>query len=109
MAAQLALPFGSRPGLGRSDFIVAPCNEQALRYIEKWPDWPVRTAAIYGPRDSGKTHLARIFCDLSDGRLLSTSELCELEMQHWPSEGAVAVELDASAADAERDRRLFAL
>ena len=108
MPNQLALPFGSRPAFRREDFIVAPSNEQALRFIERWPDWPVRAAAIWGPRDSGKTHLARIFCDLSGAGLLSVPELSAIDPIGLP-EGAIAVELDDSPADAERDGRLFAL
>lgn len=109
MPGQLALPFGSRPALGRNDFILAPCNEQALRFIERWPDWPVRAAAIWGPRDSGKTHLARIFCDLSGAPLLSAAELVAIDVGELPQQGAIAVELDEGTAEAERDRRLFAL
>ena len=109
MPDQLALPFGSRPALRREDFIIAPSNEQALRFIERWPDWPARAAAIWGPRDSGKTHLARIFCDLSGAGLLSAPELSTVDPAEWPPEGALAIELDDSVADLERDRKLFAL
>ena len=109
MARQLAFPFGSRPSLKREDFIVAPCNEQALRFIEQWPDWPVRAAAVFGPPDSGKTHLARIFCDRSGAELLSAAELLTYDWSELPPEGAIAVELDESAPDIERDERLFAL
>jgi len=109
MPDQLALPFGSRPALRREDFIIAPSNEQALRFIERWPDWPVRAAAISGPRDSGKTHLARIFCDLSGARLWSGPELSTIDPMELPADGAIAIELDEARADAERDRRLFAL
>jgi chromosomal replication initiation ATPase DnaA len=106
MPGQLALPFGSRPALGREDFIVAPCNEQALRFIERWPDWPTRAAAIWGPRDSGKTHLARIFANLADARLVSASELSGIDPD---IKSAIAVELDDIPTDMERDRVLFAL
>ncbi len=109
MPDQLGLPFGSKPALGREDFIIAPSNEQALRFIERWPDWPVRTAAIWGPRDSGKTHLARIFCDLSRARLWSGPEFSTIDPMELPADGAIAIELDEARADAERDRRLFAL
>jgi chromosomal replication initiation ATPase DnaA len=109
MPSQLALPFGSRPALGREDFIVAPCNEQALRFIERWPDWPARAAAIWGPRDSGKTHLARIFCDFSGAHLAYAQDLSAIDPAEWPPEGAVAVELDDAILDAELDRKLFVL
>jgi len=106
MAGQLALPFGSRSALGRQDFIVAPCNEQALRFIERWPDWPTRAAAIWGPRDSGKTHLAHIFAELSGAHLITASGLSTLDPD---SDRPIVVELDDSQADMERDRMLFAL
>lgn len=109
MSGQLALPFGSRPALGREDFVMAPCNEQALRFIERWPDWPARAAAIFGPRDSGKTHLARIFCNLSDAPLLSAGELSAADASEWPPEGAIAVELEDWAPDLELERRIFSL
>jgi chromosomal replication initiation ATPase DnaA len=106
MPAQLALPFGSQPALKREDFIVAPCNEQALHFIERWPDWPARAAAIFGPPDSGKTHLARIFCDRAGARLISARELSTVDP---PGDDVVAIELDDSPADIVRDRKLFAL
>jgi len=108
MPNQLALPFGSRPAFRREDFIVAPCNEQALRFIERWPDWPVRAAAIWGPRESGKTHLARIFCDITGAHLFSARELAAIDPIAL-LQGPVAIEFDDAPADAERDRRLFAL
>ena len=108
MPNQLALPLGSRPAFRREDFIVAPCNEQALRFIERWPDWPVRAAAIWGPRDSGKTHLARIFCERSSARLLSASDLASIDPISLP-EGPIAVELGDVPTNADRDDRLFGL
>src|SRR5262245_65550189 len=98
MPSQLALPFGSQPALKREDFIVAPCNEQALAFIERWPDWPARAAAIWGPPQSGKTHLARIFCDRSGARLISAQALSTVD----PSDEAIAIELDDSPAEPER-------
>ena len=109
MPGQLALPFGSRPSLRLEDFVVAPCNEQALRFIERWPDWPARAAAIFGPRDSGKTHLVRIFCDRSGARLFSAAELSTVDASDWPADGAVAVELEDWVSDPEQERRIFSL
>jgi chromosomal replication initiation ATPase DnaA len=109
MSAQLALPLGSRPALGREAFIIAPCNEQAHRFIERWPDWPARAAAIFGPRDSGKTHLARIFCDLSKAPLLHPAQLAAFDLGDWSADTAIAVELEDWVAEPETERRLFAL
>ncbi|MGH7000205.1 MAG: HdaA/DnaA family protein, partial [Stellaceae bacterium] len=59
--AQLPLEFGHLPALGREDFLVAPSNEAAVKWLERWPDWPQPALALHGPPGSGKTHLAHVF------------------------------------------------
>ncbi len=59
--AQLALDFPHRPSLGREDFLVSPCNREAVSLVEQWPNWPYFALCIYGPKGSGKTHLANVF------------------------------------------------
>ena len=61
MSEQLALDFPARQAFGRSDFWVAPCNQEAIAWIDKYPDWPMHALLIYGEAGSGKTHLATIF------------------------------------------------
>ncbi len=58
---QLALDFGHRPALGREDFLVAPCNEDAVAWVDRWPDWPGPALVIHGPAGCGKTHLAQVW------------------------------------------------
>ena len=61
---QLPFDFAHPPYLGRSDFIKAPCNAEALSIIESWPNWPQFGVCIYGPEHCGKTHLAHIFSEV---------------------------------------------
>ncbi len=63
MTEQLALDFPSRQAYGRSNFWVAPCNQEAIAWIDKYPEWPTHALLIYGEAGSGKTHLAAIFSD----------------------------------------------
>ena len=35
--AQLALDFDRRPALGGEDFLVAPPNAEAVRWLDAWP------------------------------------------------------------------------
>jgi chromosomal replication initiation ATPase DnaA len=58
---QLPLDLAHPPAVGREDFFAAPSNQAALAWIERWPDWPGRSLALYGPPGSGKTHLAGIW------------------------------------------------
>ena len=63
MTEQLALGFPVRQAYNRSNFWVAPCNQEAIAWIDKYPDWPMHALLIYGEAGSGKTHLASIFSD----------------------------------------------
>lgn len=58
---QLPLELPHRPALGKEDFLIAPCNEEAVRLIDSWPDWSFFAACIYGSEGCGKTHLANVF------------------------------------------------
>ena len=60
---QLHLALSYRKAFGREDFVVAPCNQEAVSWIDKWPNWPVPCVLIYGEKGSGKTHLASIFSE----------------------------------------------
>ena len=37
-AGQLTLEFEHRPALGGEDFLVAPPNAEAVRWLDAWPD-----------------------------------------------------------------------
>jgi len=47
--------------MGQEDFLVAPCNEDAVAWIDAWPDWPASAICIHGPPGCGKTHLANVW------------------------------------------------
>ena len=61
---QLPLEFPHRPSLGREDFMVAGCNNEAVTNIDLWPNWPYFAICIYGPEGCGKTHLANVFAQI---------------------------------------------
>jgi chromosomal replication initiation ATPase DnaA len=100
---QLVFPIAPRQRLTRADFIAAPGNERALRFLETWPHWPAPAAALHGPSASGKSHLVQIWAALSGATVIAAADLRE------PIAGAVAVEdVDAVAHDGH-ERALFAL
>ncbi|MGB8274330.1 MAG: DNA replication protein, partial [Alphaproteobacteria bacterium] len=68
---QLPLDLPHRPALGLEDFLVAPCNVGAVRWIDRWPDWPGPVLAITGPSACGKTHLAHVWQARSGAAMLS--------------------------------------
>ncbi|HLJ65599.1 MAG TPA: DnaA/Hda family protein [Stellaceae bacterium] len=60
-SAQLPLALELRPSLAREDFLVAPCNEAAVSWLDRWPAWPSPALLLYGPAGCGKTHLASVW------------------------------------------------
>ncbi len=72
---QLVLPLETRSALGRGDFIVAPANERAVAFLDSYPGWTAPAAALYGPRASGKSHLAAVWARASGARILEAAEL----------------------------------
>ncbi|MGN0919366.1 MAG: hypothetical protein ACI4OR_01200 [Alphaproteobacteria bacterium] len=73
MREQLSLNLPYRTAYGREAFWIAPCNAQAVAWIDKYPNWPVPAVFIYGPAGSGKTHLVHLFTEnVIDGRTLTS-------------------------------------
>jgi len=81
--SQLSLKLSFRPAQARDDFVVASCNELAVNWVDRWPDWPGSGLILHGPQGCGKTHLAAV----------------------WQTQCKAAV-LDDSALDLETGRRL---
>ena len=72
---QLVLPLETRSASGRADFIVAPGNQQAVAFIDSWPNWSAPAAALYGPPASGKSHLAAVWAERAGAAILNADAL----------------------------------
>ena len=46
---------------GRTEFIQGESNILAYQGVERWPNWSKGAFLVYGPEDSGKSHLAAIW------------------------------------------------
>src|SRR5690242_2373396 len=72
---QLILDLGHRPALGEADFLVAPCNQAAIQWLDRWPNWPAPALTLQGPPGCGKTHLARVFAARSHAPIIDAPSL----------------------------------
>jgi chromosomal replication initiation ATPase DnaA len=98
---QLALALDHVESYARDDFLAGPGNENALQFIDSWPDWPANAAALVGPPGSGKTHLATIWAEAAGARVVSAHALDEVELLSALATGALVVE-DAAAGGDQR-------
>lgn len=74
-ARQLPLDLQFRTALGREDFLVADCNEEAVACLDAWPDWSTVAVVLYGPPGCGKTHLTHVWREQSGARVVDGGDL----------------------------------
>ncbi len=84
---QLNLAFEFRPAYGGDHFLVAPCNCEAVAWVDNWPDWPSPYLIIHGPSGCGKTHLTEVFRRRADAQKLGHIALAE-NLARDPEEAA---------------------
>jgi chromosomal replication initiation ATPase DnaA len=101
MSAQLPLDLGQRrPALGRADFLIAPCNEAAVAWLDRWPLWPAPALVIHGPPGSGKTHLAQVWEARSGAVAIDAAALATLTVpEHLGAARAAIIDEVERAAE----------
>jgi chromosomal replication initiation ATPase DnaA len=67
---QFPLPLAWPADARDAEFLVSSSNADAVRLLERWAAWPVRTALLVGPPQSGRSLLARIFAAQSGGQVI---------------------------------------
>ena len=72
---QFILNLKHRPAFGRDDFFVAECNQEALSFIDLWPNWPGPLVWLYGPPGCGKSHLAAVWQEQSGANQLDQAQI----------------------------------
>lgn len=106
---QLPLDLPHRPALGRADFLVAPCNQDAIAWLDRWPRWPAPALALCGPPGSGKTHLAHVFAARAAARFIDPAALTTERVPALLGEAQAAIVDDAASAPEEPLLHLYNL
>lgn len=110
-AEQIPLDLGHRTAMGREDFLVAPGNQDAVAWIDLWPEWPAPALVLYGPVASGKSHLAAVWCDQSGAAKISAQDLNEKSVEAVAARAKHLMidDADALIGDVAREKALFHL
>ncbi|PJB72231.1 MAG: DNA replication protein [Alphaproteobacteria bacterium CG_4_9_14_3_um_filter_47_13] len=87
LAKQIPLDLGHRPAQGREDFLIAPSNQDAVAWIDRWPEWPAPVLVIYGPPASGKSHLAAVWGARAGAVAIETAVLAEMDADQLSENG----------------------
>jgi chromosomal replication initiation ATPase DnaA len=95
-ASQLVLDLPHHQSWDEAEFFITSRNERALRLVTAWPDWQSPAAIIFGPPQSGKTYLAKIWQARSKANAL---EACELSAHIWsnPFVPLIVEDIDTAA------------
>ncbi len=104
-AEQIPLDLPHRAATGREDFLVGQCNQDAVAWLDRWPEWPAPMLVIQGPPASGKSHLAAVW------RERTNAEFCKPEtLDASIINGHVVLDgLDLWLGDRETETRIFHL
>ncbi|MBP5856126.1 DNA replication protein [Marivibrio halodurans] len=100
---QLPLDLPHRPARGRDDFLLAPCNDEAVRWIDLWPSWPAPALVLHGPGGCGKTHLLNVWATRADAPVWEAGELAVEDLDRRLG-AAMAVAVDHADTLASEDR-----
>lgn len=107
---QLPLLLEHRRLLGREDFLVSPCNIEAVEWIDLYPDWNNNFAVVViGKKSSGKSHISWLFSEKTDAKVYDAHELSdELFSDIVPINSALVVEnIDEVIGNLEIEETLF--
>jgi len=100
--AQIPLDLPHRPAMGAADFLVAPCNRDAVALLDRWPAWPGPALVVHGPEGCGKTHLTHVWRALSGAAAIARPALTPDAVPDLLGSARAAVVEDADAGIDER-------
>lgn len=104
---QLVLDLPHRTAVGRDDFFVTSCNQEALAFIDRWPNWPSPLAVLCGPPGCGKSHLAAVWQEQAGATMLNQHDFRAAISEVSPTKCCFVVDMAAGIADEEAFFHLF--
>ncbi|HEU4838680.1 MAG TPA: DnaA/Hda family protein [Micavibrio sp.] len=108
---QIPFDLGHRTAMGREDFLIAPNNQDAVAWIDLWPEWPAPALILYGPAASGKTHLAAVWGEKSNAACVRPDTLNDSTIRDIASAArhVILEDADSLIGNIEGEKGLFHL
>jgi chromosomal replication initiation ATPase DnaA len=87
---QYVLELPHRAAQGGEDFWVSDCHAAVMTWLDAWPEWPAPGVVVVAPPRGGKTHIARMFAQMSGAAVVAAADLAATA-QRLPEAGARAL------------------
>ena len=109
MPEQLIFDLPLQTAFGREDFFVSPANDMAVRLMENWQNWPLGKLILYGPKGSGKSHLAHIWAENAGAIVVSAKALAYERLETLAEQPVVVEDVHLLAQNDDGEAALFHL
>ena len=109
MSEQLVFDLPIKTAFGREDFYVSSSNTSAVKIIENWATWPLSKLILTGPSGSGKSHLASIWTEMTNGTRIDAKYLMEIDLQSISQSPLCLEGFELIAGDQELEAHAFHL
>lgn len=108
---QIPLEFPVRSAMGGEDFMIGQSNQDAVVWIDQWPNWPAPVLFLCGPAASGKSHLAAVWKTKTAATEVSPKDLVENEAERLAKAGKHLIidGVDPWLGDRQAETTLFHL
>lgn len=110
-AQQIPLEFPVRSAMGREDFMIGESNQDAVGWIDQWPEWPAPALFLNGPAASGKSHLSAVWQSRTKAAVINPQDLLEneAELLAQAAPNVVIDGVDTWLSDKQAETTLFHL
>jgi chromosomal replication initiation ATPase DnaA len=75
MKEQIIFKFPEKSFYFEEDFCIGDNNLEAYKIIKNWPNWDFKLINIFGPKKSGKSHLTKIFSDITNSEIFHANKI----------------------------------
>lgn len=105
---QLPLDLGHRTATRRDDFLVTSSNQEAVAWIDRWPDWHSPVLVIHGPAACGKSHLSDVWALQASADVWAIDDV--ISDKEMANNAALVIDrADLLIGDVEAETKLFHL